>query len=130
MEAACGETQNAGLLQEAAQILGLAGAFEGAIALSGATVAQTPNSVNARISHLVSLQLAGRIDEMVDHARWLFDVAPDDPQAQRFGVQVGVWSGAQDLAEAAYARLETRDSVQARAARRFIDNPPPRPPRR
>ncbi|MEM7525976.1 MAG: hypothetical protein AAF360_19925, partial [Pseudomonadota bacterium] len=79
---------------------------------------------------IIPLQLAGRIDAMTPHARWLFDAVPDDPRSLRYGVQVGVWGGAPDLAEAAYARLEQVDPRQADAARRFIDNPPPRPPER
>ena len=118
---------------EAAQerlALVLGGAFDDAIAMHASVVEETPNSVNARISLLTSLQLAGRIDAMTPHARWLFDAAPDDPRSLRYGVQVGVWGGAPDLAEAAYARLEQVDPRQADAARRFIDYPPPRPPDR
>jgi S1-C subfamily serine protease len=126
----CAATQNYGQLLEAGRILAQAGDFDAAIALHGAAVEQVPNSINARISLLVSLQLAGRFDEMTGHARWLMEMAPDDPQALRFAIQSGVWGGAPELAEQGYQALLAADPRQAEAARRFIDNAPPAPPRR
>ena len=57
-------------------------------------------------------------------------IAPDDPGALRFAIQSGVWGGDEVLAEEAYELLLTADPRQAQAARRFIDNAPPAPPRR
>jgi S1-C subfamily serine protease len=126
----CRASQNAGQYLDAGRILGMGGDFDKAVELHGAAVEQVPNSINARIALLVSLQLGGRIEEMLPHARWLLSVAPDDPQAQRFAIQAGVWGGDPALAERAYARLAESDPRQAEAARRFIDSPPPKPPRR
>ena len=126
----CAAAQNHGQLLEAGRVLSQAGNFEAAIALHGDAVEQVPNSINARISLLVSLQLAGRFDEMTGHARWLKEMAPDDPQALRFAIQSGVWGGAPELAEEGYQALLAADPRQAEAARRFIDNAPPAPPRR
>lgn len=89
-----------------------------------------PNSLNARISLLVSLQLAARFEEMTAHARPALDLAPNDPQVLRFAIQSGVWGNAPDLAEEAYGALLVADPMQAQAARRFIDNAPPAPVRR
>ena len=61
---ACAATMNHGQLLEAGRILARAGDFEGAIALHGQAAKLVPNSINARISLLVSLQLAGRFEEM------------------------------------------------------------------
>jgi S1-C subfamily serine protease len=126
----CKASENVGQYLDAGRVLGMSGAFDRAIALHTDAVLQVPNSINARIALLVSLQLAGRIEEMLPHARWLFGVLPEDPQAQRFAVQAGVWGGDSELAEAAYQALAARDPRQAQAARRFIDDPPPKPPRR
>ena len=87
----CRASENLGHYLEAGRLFGLAGDFERAIALQSAAVAQAPNAINARIALLVSLQLAGRIAEMLPHARWLFEVLPDDRQAQRFAIQAGTW---------------------------------------
>ncbi len=126
----CSATRNPGQLLEAGRILAMAGDFEGAIALHGQAVAQVPNSVNARVSLLVSLQLAARFGEMTDHARRVMQLAPGDPQILRFAIQSGVWGNEPGLAETAYQALLEADPMQAQAARRFIDNAPPAPVRR
>ncbi len=126
----CAASGNQGQLLAAGRVAARSGVFERAIELHASAVAQTPNSINARLSLLVSLQLGGRFEEMVPHARWLLEAAPDDSGALRFGVQSGVWGGDPELAEAAYQALLSADPRQAEAARRFIDNAPPAPPRR
>lgn len=126
----CAASANQGQLLAAGRLLAQGGAIDQAITLHTAAVAQTPNSINARMSLLVTLQLGGRFSEMVAHARWLAAAAPDDPRALRFGVQSGVWGGDTELAETAYEALLTADPRQAEAARRFIDAAPPAPPRR
>ena len=127
---ACAAAMNHGQLLEAGRILARARDFAGAIALHGEAARQVPNSINARISLLVSLQLAGRFVEMTGHARRVMRMAPGDPQVLRFAIQSGVWGNAPELAEEAYRALLKADPRQARAARRFIDNAPPAPRRR
>jgi S1-C subfamily serine protease len=124
---ACLAADNQGLYLEAGRILGQAGKFSGAIELHEAAVRQTPNSLNARLTLLVSLQLAGRFEAMLPHARFALEHLPKDPQALRFAIQSGVWAGDPALAEKAYAFMAEADPRQAQAARRFIDSPPPKP---
>ncbi|MCR9088880.1 MAG: trypsin-like peptidase domain-containing protein [Rhodobacteraceae bacterium] len=126
----CAAAQNHGQLLEAGRALAGAGEFGRAATLHGQAVDQVPNSINARLSLLVSLQLGGRFDEMIPHAQRLMEMAPDDPQALRFAIQSGVWGGDAELAEAGYDALLAADPRQAEAARRFIDTAPPAPPRR
>ncbi len=126
----CRASANQGQFLEAGRVLARSGDFDAAIELHRLAVEQTPNSINARSSLLVSMQLGGRFENMVPHARWLMTAAPDDPQALRFGIQSGVWGDDLDLAEEAYDALLKVDPRQAQAARRFIDNAPPAPPRR
>ena len=130
LKTSCRASLNPGQILKAARILAFAREFDASISLARAAVDQVPNSINARISYLVSLQLAGRFKDMLAHARWLMEVQPRNPQALRFAIQSGVWGGDTDLAEAAYRRLEVADPRQAKAARRFIDRPPPLPRRR
>lgn len=122
--------ENPGQLLDAGRLLGIGRANDEAIKLHEASVARVPNSINARVSLLVSMQLGGRFPEMLPHARWLLGVIPDDSQALRFAIQSGVWGGDKKLAEAAYTKLLVADPRQAQAARRFIDQAPPAPPRR
>ena len=82
------------------------------------------------VDHFPSMQLGGRFPEMTMHARWLMQAAPDDATLLRFAIQAGIWGDEPELAEEAYARLAAADPRQAEAARRFIDNAPPAPPRR
>ena len=126
----CTEGGNHGQLLEAGRLLARGGDFDGAIALHSQAARQVPNSINTRISLLVSLQLGGRFEEMMGHARRLMDMAPEDPQALRFAIQSGVWGNEPELAEEAWRALLKADPRQAEAARRFIDAAPPAPRRR
>ncbi|MEM7044171.1 MAG: trypsin-like peptidase domain-containing protein [Pseudomonadota bacterium] len=123
----CRASENAGQYLEAGRVLALAGRFDEAVDLHSAAVAEVPHSINARLSLLVSLQLGGRFQDMLPHARWLSALLPDDPQAQRFAIQSGVWGDDPELADLAYSRLLEADPRQAQAAKRFIDQPPPAP---
>jgi len=123
----CRNSENVGQYLEAGRLLGIAGQFKRAIQLHEAAVTEVPHSINARLSLLVSLQLAGRFKDMLPHAHWLSAQLPDDPGAQRYAIQSGIWGGDPDLADVAYNRLLKADPRQAEAARRFIDQPPPAP---
>lgn len=126
----CKASSNPGQLLEAGRLLAQAGDFDAAVSLHKQAADKVPNSINSRMSLLVSLQLAGRFEDMTDHARWLMTAAPDDPQALRFSIQSGVWGGDPALAEEGYQALLKADPRQAQAARRFIDSAPPAPRRR
>ena len=126
----CLASRNPGQHLEASRFLAFARQYDASIALSKAAVQQMPNSINARVSYLVALQLAGRFEDMLPHARWVMSADPTDPRLLRFGIQAGVWGGDVALAEEAYAKLQKADPRQAQAARRFIDRPPPKPRRR
>ena len=130
LSASCAAAMNHGQLLAAGRILARARDFDAAIAVHGQAARQVPNSINARVSLLVSLQLAGRFAEMTGHTRRLMRMAPGDPRILRFAIQSGVWGNAPELAEEAYRALLKADPRQARAARRFIDNAPPAPKRR
>ena len=126
----CLTSENPGEMVNAGRLLGIGRATNEAIKFHEAVVTRVPNSINARLSLLVSLQLGGRFKEMLPHARWVMDILDNDPQALRFAIQSGVWGEDKALAERAYAKLLEADPRQAQAARRFIDNAPPAPPRR
>ena len=130
LQQVCAQADNPGQLLEAGRVLARAGAFDGSAALMEQAVAQVPNSLNARLSLLVALQLGARFEEMIPHARFVLERAGDDAGALRFAIQAGVWGGDLALAEAGYTALSRADPAQAQAARRFIDSAPPAPPRR
>ncbi|MEM9358833.1 MAG: trypsin-like peptidase domain-containing protein [Pseudomonadota bacterium] len=130
LKSQCLVSRNPGQHLKASRFLAFARQYDASIALSKAAVEQVPNSINARVSYLVALQLAGRFEDMLSHARWVMSADPKDPRLLRFGIQAGIWGGDRALAEEAYSKLEAADPRQAQAARRFIDRPPPRPRRR
>ncbi|WP_153769690.1 trypsin-like peptidase domain-containing protein [Labrenzia sp. CE80] len=123
----CHLSRNQGQYLEAGRLLGIAGAVEEAIALHQAAVDQVPNSLNARFSLLTSMQLAGRYEATLPHARFVLENAPADARALRVAIQSGVWGGDQTLAREALAQMKEVDASQAEAALRFIESPPPRP---
>ncbi|MBD8874969.1 trypsin-like peptidase domain-containing protein [Roseibium polysiphoniae] len=123
----CQLSRNQGQYLEAGRLLGMAGALEEAITLHQAAVDQVPNSLNARLSLLTSMQLAGRYEAMLTHARFVLENAPQDPRALRIAIQSGVWGGDQALARQALAQMKEVDATQAEAASRFIESPPPKP---
>ncbi len=126
----CSTALNHGQLLEAGRILARSGAFDSAATLQAQAVRQAPNSINSRLSLLASMQLARRFEAMIEHARWLIGMAPDDPRALRVAIQSGVLGDDPELAEEAYRLLLAADLRQAEAARRFIDSAPLALPRR
>ena len=58
------------------------------------------------------------------------DEIGEDPQVLRLAIQSGIWGGDAALAERAFETLRQVNPQMAPAARRFLDDPPPRPPRR
>ena len=123
----CLVSGNAGQYLEAGNLLGMAGEFKKAIALHQSLVEQVPNSINGRIALLVSLQFAGRINDMLPQATRLFHLIPNSVEAQRFAILVGVWTDDRKLAKDAYDKLTRTNPQHAAKARQFMANPPPKP---
>ncbi|MTI42844.1 S1-C subfamily serine protease [Roseibium hamelinense] len=126
----CARAQNLGLMIESGQVLGRLGAYDKAISLHQQAVEQAPNSLNARLSLLVSLQLAGRFEAMLPHARFLLEHAEPEADLVRRILQAAVWGGDRSLAERVVALMEENNMRAAASARRFLENPPPAPPSR
>lgn len=127
LEDQCLLADNHGQMLRAGRVAGVLGRYDTAIRLHQAAVDQSPNSINARLSLMVSLQLAGRFSEMVPHAAFLITVLPSDPDVLRRALQAGVWGGDLALAETAVGLMDQANLRGAVAARRFLDNPPPAP---
>lgn len=125
---ACPESGNRQLIDLAGQTFGRAGALEQSIALFERSLEIDPHAVNARVGMAVSLHIAQRFEEEVEHLRWLMDgPLPADPLVLRYAVQAGKWGGAPDLAEQALTRLERHHPQLAPPARRFFETGPDRP---
>ena len=125
----CRRSGNRQLLDLAGQTLGRAGRAEAAIGLFEQGLAEDPNAVNTRIGLVVTYHLARDFDAALPHLRWLMDNAGDDLQVLRLSIQAGAWAGDLALAERALARLKQVNPQSAPAAERFLNNPPPRPPK-
>ncbi len=127
---ACRATGNRQYFDNAAQAFGMRRDIDRSVALFEASLAQDPHALNARLGLAVTFHLAGRYEEELEHLRFLTKHIPNDPQVIRLSIQAGVWGGAPGVAEAAFERLQATNPNMVEAARRFLDNPPPRPPRR
>jgi len=126
---ACTRSGNRQLLDLAGQTLGRAGRAEAAVALFEQGLAEDPNAVNTRIGLAITYHLARDFDAALPQLRWLMDHAGDDLQVLRLAIQAGAWGGDRELAERALARLKVVNPQSAPAAERFLQNPPPRPPK-
>lgn len=126
----CTRGRNRQDLDLAGQILGMKGRFDESIALFEAALAEDPNALNSRAGLAVSYHLAARFEEEIPHLKFLMQHLPDDHQILRLALQAGIWGGDRPLAEAAYARIEAVNPNMLPVAKRFLENPPPRPPRR
>ncbi|MGF1594469.1 MAG: trypsin-like peptidase domain-containing protein [Kiloniellaceae bacterium] len=129
IDTSCRRSGNRQLLDLAGQTLGRAGRVEAAIALFERGLAEDPNAVNTRIGLAVTYHLARDFDAELPHLHWLMDHAGDDLQVLRLAIQAGVWAEDPALAERALARLKQVNPQSVPAAERFLQNPPPRPPK-
>ena len=124
----CRASENRQLLDLAAQIFGRRGHFDKSIALFTAALDQDPNTLNTRLSLVVTLHLARRYADEIPHLKILMNTLPADVQVLRFAIQAGTWGGAPDLADQGMALLKRHHPKLAPLAERFRNAPPP-PPR-
>lgn len=129
IETACMATGNRQYFDLAAQTFGGAGRLGKSFAASKASLEQDPNSLNARLTAAINFHLARWYEEEIPHLRFLMQHIPDDPQVIRLGIQAGIWGGDADLAAAAFDKLKQSNPNMVPAAQKFLENPPPRPPR-
>jgi len=103
---------------------------EPSLALFEASIDQDPNALNARLGLAITYHMAARYEEEVPHLRFLMRHIPEDPQVLRLAIQAGIWGGDKALAQTAFDTLKRINPNMAPAAERFLNAPPPRPPRR
>lgn len=129
IEAACIGTGNRQYFDLAAQAFGGSGMPVRSFAASKASLAQDPNSLNARLTAAINYHLARWYEEEIPHLHFLMRHIPDDPQVIRLAIQAGIWGGDEALAKAAFERLKASNPNMVPAAEKFMATPPPRPPR-
>ncbi len=127
---ACRRSNNRQNLDLAAQALGISGRTATAVALYEEALAIDPNATNTRLGLAIALHIAARYEDALPHLRALMGEIGEDPQVLRLAIQSGIWGGDPELSERAFETLQRINPQMAPAARRFLDNPPPRPPRR
>ena len=124
---ACLASQNRQLMDVAASELAMRRKIDPALVLLRASYAQDPNAPNTLISLAITLHLAQRFEEEVPILYRALDILPTAPQVLRLALQAGIWGGDQALADLAMQRIQDVMPQMAPAARRFYDNPPPKP---
>jgi hypothetical protein len=125
----CARSGNRQLLDLAGQALGRDRRSDVAIALFEQGLAEDPNAVNTRIGLVVTQHMARDFEAELPHLRWLMDHAGDDLQVLRLAIQAGAWGDDMELAQRALARLKQINPQTAPAAEKFLQAPPPRPPK-
>ncbi len=123
----CLATQNRQLMDVAATELGMRRKLDPALELLRASYTQDPNAPNTLIPLAVTLHLAQRFEEEVPILYRALEILPTAPQLLRLALQAGIWGGDQALADLAMQRIQDVMPQMAPAARRFYDNPPPKP---
>ncbi|WP_172972015.1 serine protease [Roseibium aquae] len=128
LTASCRDSDNYGLLLEAGRALGAARVFDAALDLQLEAAEQVPNSMNAWLSVMVSLQAAGRLEELEQPARTVLRLADGNPSALRRAFAAGILVKNRDLAEAAHAAMRTAGLPDAATAGQVLArNWPDRP---
>ena len=123
----CRASENRQLLDLAAQVFGRRGHFDKSIALFKAALDQDPNTLNTRLSLVVTLHLARRYADEIPHLG-SHQYASCRCSGSRFAIQAGTWGGAPDLADRGIALLKQHHPKLVPLAERFRNTPPP-PPR-
>ncbi|WP_420405568.1 trypsin-like peptidase domain-containing protein [Nisaea sp.] len=126
----CSRSRNRQNMDLAARVLGMTGRFDQSIALFEAALEEDPNALNTRVGLAVSYHLAARYEDEIPHLVFLMQHLPDDHQVLRLALQAGLWGGDRALAERAFQRIEAVNPQMLPVAKRFLENPPPRPKRR
>lgn len=127
LETSCRRTGNRQYFDLAAQVFGQRGDHERAVNLFEESLAQDPQTLNGRLGLVITYHLALRYEEELPHLRFLLSYLPEDLQVLRFALQAGVWGGDLEMARAALETLQRVNPNMAVPAKRFFENPPPRP---
>ena len=130
VETACRRSGNRQFMDLAGQTLGRSGLTEPAIRLFEQGLAEDPDAINTRLSLAITYHLARDFEAALPQLEWLMAHADDDLQVLRLSIQAGTWAGDDALAARALARLKEVNPQSAPAAERFVNDPPPRPPKR
>lgn len=125
----CGRSGNRQLFDLAGQALGRGGRGQAAVPLFERGLEEDPNAINTRLGLVITHHLLRDYEAELPHLRWLMERAGDDLQVLRFAIQAGVWGGDPGLARRAFERLKQVNPQTAPAAERFLNQPPPRPPK-
>lgn len=130
LDTSCRRTGNRQYFDLAAQAFGTRRMIDESVALFEASLAQDPNSLNARLGLAIAYHFGARYEEELPHLRFLRRHLPEDLQVLRLAIQAGTWSGDKDFARSAFEALKAINPNMAPAAERFLNSPPPRPARR
>jgi len=130
LDTSCRRTGNRQYFDLAAQAFGTRRMIDESVALFEASLAQDPNSLNARLGLAIAYHFGARYEEELPHLRFLRRHMPQDLQVLRLAIQAGTWSGDREFAQSAFETLKAINPNMAPAAERFLNSPPPRPERR
>lgn len=123
VKTSCAASENRQLFDLTGQVLGRQRKFDDAIAFFNKSLDKDPNAINTRLSLVITLRFARRLDEAAEHVRWLMDVVPEERAIHPIALAVGKASKDQALIDEALALIEKHAPNQLDAAKNFLKSP-------
>lgn len=120
VKTSCAASENRQLYDLSGQVLGRQRKFDDAIAFFQKSLEKDPNAINSRISLVITLRFARRLDEAAEHVRWLLKVVPQERSIHPIALAVGKASKDQELIDEALALIEKHAPNQLEAAKNFL----------
>lgn len=123
VKTSCAASENRQLYDLSGQVLGRVRKFDDAIAFFEKSLEKDPNAINARVSLVITLRFARRLDQAAEHVRWLLKVVPEERSIHPIALAVGKVSKDQALIDEALALIEKHAPNQLEAAKNFLKSP-------
>jgi len=123
VKTSCAASENRQLYDLSGQVLGRQRKFDDAIAFFEKSLEKDPNAINTRISLVITLRFARRLDDAAEHVRWLLKVVPEERSIHPIALAVGKASKDQALMDEALALIEKHAPNQLEAAKNFLKSP-------
>ena len=123
VKTSCNASENRQLYDLSGQVLGRQRKFDDAIAFFEKSLDKDPNAINTRVSLVITLRFARRLDEAAEHVRWLLKVVPEERSIHPIALAVGKASKDQALIDEGLALIEKHAPNQLEAAKNFLKSP-------
>lgn len=123
LKTSCAASENRQLFDLTGQVLGRQRQFDDAIGFFEKSLAKDPNAINSRLSLVITLRFARRLDAAAEHVRWLLKAVPEERSLHPIALAVGKANKDQALIDEALGLIEKHAPNQLEAAKKFLESP-------